>query len=98
MSSKIEAIKYLRQETNMGLGDAKKVVERIETLYLDGLKAPQLQEVKEAQSRAKCYQEDLHSLIRLVDYFVQHPDEYEAWKHPRGMRENRPQSDGSAGE
>jgi hypothetical protein len=78
--SKIEAIKYLRNETRMGLGDTKKIVEHIEALYIDTLQAPQLAELKAAKYRAETYETDLHTLLGLVDYFVAHPAEYAAWK------------------
>jgi hypothetical protein len=83
--SKIEAIKYLKAETKMGLGDAKKVFEHLETIHLSTLQTPQMRELKEAQDRAACYQEDMHALIRMVDYFVAHPAEYEAWKQERPL-------------
>lgn len=81
---KIQAIKALRNEYGWELKHAKDVCDIVErSIY--ALPPEMESTLRKAQEAAECAQEDLRSLVRLVDYLVARPAQYEAWKRERGI-------------
>ncbi len=88
--NKIEAIKELRRAwpalfggVTISLKGAKLIVDTIAPFVVDTNMESAERCVREAQARAECYAADLHNLVRLVDYFVAHPEEYARWKEEK---------------
>lgn len=80
--SKIAAIKIARDAHPMTLADGKIIIEALEASAVVA-EDPLVADIKKMRNEAECYREDLHTLIRLVDFFVAHPDQYAAWKAER---------------
>lgn len=81
---KINAIKLMRERTSMALKDAKALVEEIEPMLQNSDTVNDLRTENAAlRDKLSVAHADLLDAIRLVDYFVQHPAEWEAWKQKK---------------
>jgi len=80
----ILAIKQVRERSGLTLKEAKALTEEIAP-YLQNSEEFSAMKAETAQLRdeLECARNDLTSLIRLVGYFVKHPDEYETWVKER---------------
>lgn len=87
---KLDAIKRLRdawphlvRESDMmrlSLQSAKAIADLMSEHVIDTADYAAERRARDADARADAARADLVALIRLVDYFVAHPAEYEAWK------------------
>ncbi len=83
---KIEAIKHLRNEwpehfnRELELREAKTIVELVEPFIFNEGDELRQDELNRARARVASYMDAMHMLLRLVDYFVAHPEEYASWK------------------
>ena len=79
----IATIKQLRGDLGMTLLDARQVVEIVAKHVYPTPPAVDT-ELKRLETAVEVAESDLRTLVRMVDYFVSHPEEYARWKQERG--------------